>query len=261
MIFKQLFEPDSSTYTYLLGCEATGKTVLIDPVVETVHRDLDVIRDLGLTASYTLETHIHADHITGGVKMRALADTQIVAPKMENLACADIGVEEGTVFEVGNIKIHPIFTPGHTGTHHAYLIENGMQTVLFSGDALLIEACGRTDFQEGDPAKLYQSIQTKFFTLPDETLVYPGHDYEDRQITTILQEKQRNPRLMDNKSESEFIDIMNGLDLPYPKKMDFAVPANQRCGKCPDNIPEQYRGPCEIFDKDIRRYLKQGDQG
>ncbi len=261
MIFKQLLEPDSCTYTYLLGCEETGKSVLIDPAVDTVHRDLDVISSLGLIPTYTLETHVHADHITGGVKMRALADTQIVVPKIENLPCADIGVEEGTVFEVGSIKIHPLFTPGHTGSHHAYLIENGMHTILFSGDALLIEACGRTDFQEGDPAQLYKSIQEKFFTLPDETLVYPGHDYEGRQITTILQEKQRNPRLMDNKSEADFIEIMNGLDLPYPRKIDFAVPANKLCGKCPDNIPEQYRGPCEIYDGDVRSYRKHGDQG
>ncbi|MGK0270626.1 MAG: sulfur dioxygenase [Cocleimonas sp.] len=261
MIFKQLLEQDSFTYTYLLGCEETGKSVLIDPVVETVHRDLDVIRSLGLTPTYTLETHVHADHISSGVKMRALADTQIVVPKIENLPCADLGVEEGTVFEVGNIKIHPLFTPGHTGSHHAYLIENGMHTILFSGDALLIEACGRTDFQEGNPAQLYKSIQDKLFSLPDETLVYPGHDYEGRQITTILQEKQRNPRLMNNKSEADFIEIMNGLDLPYPRKIDFAVPANQLCGQCPDNIPEEYSGPCEIIYGDMKNYRKHGDQG
>lgn len=261
MIFKQLFEQDSSTYTYLLGCEETGKTVLIDPVVETVHRDLDVISSLGLKPTYTLETHVHADHISSGVKMRALANTQIVVPKIENLACADLGVEEGTVFEVGSIKIHPLFTPGHTGSHHAYLIENGIHTILFSGDALLIEACGRTDFQEGDPALLYKSIHEKFFTLPDETLVYPGHDYEGRQITTILQEKQRNPRLKDNKPESEFIQIMNGLDLPYPRKIDFAVPANKLCGQCPDNIPEEYSGPCEIVYGDVKDYRRHGDQG
>ena len=261
MIFKQLFEQDSSTYTYLLGCEETSKTVLIDPVVETVHRDLDVISSLGLKPTYTLETHVHADHISSGVKMRALANTQIVVPKIENLACADLGVEEGTVFEVGSIKIHPLFTPGHTGSHHAYLIENGMHTILFSGDALLIEACGRTDFQEGDPALLYKSIHEKFFTLADETLVYPGHDYEGRQITTILQEKQRNPRLKDNKPENEFIDLMNGLDLPYPRKIDFAVPANKLCGQCPDNIPEEYSGPCEIVYGDVKDYRRHGDQG
>jgi glyoxylase-like metal-dependent hydrolase (beta-lactamase superfamily II) len=262
MIFKQLLEPDSSTYTYLLGCEETGESVFIDPVIDTVERDLEVLKSLGLKPTYTLDTHIHADHLTGARKMKALASTKIVVPKMDNLACADLGVEEGSVFQVGNINIHPLFTPGHTGTHHAYLIENGMQKVLFSGDALLIEACGRTDFQSGDAATLYNSIHTKFFSLPDETLVYPAHDYEGRQITTIAQEKERNPRLGNNKSKEEFVKIMNGLDLPYPRKIDFAVPGNEQCGVCPDNVPEEYRGPCDI--KEVLReqvQTKQGDQG
>lgn len=263
MIFKQLLEPDSCTYTYLLGCEQTGECLLIDPVIDTVERDLAVIHSLGLKPRYTLETHIHADHLTGARKMKALAATQIVVPKMDQLACADLGVEEGVVFEVGNIKLYPLFTPGHTSTHHAYLIENGMQQVLFSGDALLIEACGRTDFQSGDPAALYNSIQEKFFTLPDETLVYPGHDYEGRQITTIGQEKQRNPRLADGTTEQQFIEIMNNLDLPYPRKIDFAVPGNERCGECPDNVPEEYRGPCQTADIPASQKPpgKLGDQG
>lgn len=263
MIFKQLLEPDSCTYTYLLGCEETGESIFIDPVIDTVERDLNVLKSLGLTPTYTLETHIHADHLTGARKMRALASTQIVVPKMDQLPCADLGIEEGKVFSVGNIKIYPLFTPGHTNTHHAYLIENGTHSLLFSGDALLIEACGRTDFQSGDPAALYKSIQDKFFTLPDETLVYPGHDYEGRQITTIAQEKQRNPRLGNNKTEQEFVDIMNGLDLPYPRKIDFAVPGNTLCGQCPDNVPEEYRGPCEIktVPAQERVEAKQGDQG
>lgn len=263
MIFKQLLEPDSCTYTYLLGCEETGKSVLIDPVIDTVKRDLEVVKSLGLTPSYTLETHIHADHLTSAKKMRALAGSQIVVPKMDQLACADLGVEEGIAFEVGNIKIHPLFTPGHTDHHHAYLIENNTHKILFSGDALLIEACGRTDFQSGDAAMLYSSIQNKFFVLPDETLVYPGHDYEGRQITTIAQEKQRNPRLGNNKSEDEFVKIMNGLDLPYPRKIDFAVPGNTLCGECPDNVPEEYRGPCDIqsIPAGERMPAKQGDQG
>ncbi len=263
MIFKQLFEPDSCTYTYLLGCEETGETVLIDSVIDTVERDLEVIHSLGLKPTYTLETHIHADHLTGAKKMKALASTQIVVPKMDQLSCADKGVEEGKVFQVGNLELHPLYTPGHTSTHHAYLIKNGAQTLLFSGDALLIEACGRTDFQSGDPAALYHSIHEKFFTLEDETLVYPGHDYEGRQITTIGQEKRRNPRLGNNKSEQEFINIMNNMNLPYPKKIDFAVPGNTQCGKCPDNVPEQYRGACDIHDVPVedRVPAKQGDQG
>ena len=263
MIFKQLFEPDSCTYTYLLGCEETGESILIDPVIDTVERDLDVVQSLGLKPSYSLETHIHADHLTGARKMRALASSKIVVPKMDQLACADLGVEEGVAFQVGNLKLHPLFTPGHTSTHHAYLVESGAHKLLFSGDALLIEACGRTDFQSGDAHTLYQSIQQKFFTLPDETLVYPGHDYEGRQLTTIGQEKQRNPRLRDNKSEADFVEIMNNLNLPYPRKIDFAVPGNTACGQCPDNVPEEYRGPCDTqpLTTQERVSAKQGDQG
>ena len=263
MIFKQLFEPDSSTYTYLLGCEETGQSVLIDPVIETVERDLEQLHKLGLKPTYTLETHIHADHLTGAKKMRALSGSKIVVPAMDDLPCADLGVKEGEAFKVGNIILHPLYTPGHTSTHHAYLIDNGTHNILFSGDALLIEACGRTDFQSGDAHTLYKSIQEKFFTLPDETLVYPGHDYEGRQITTIAQEKQRNPRLKTGTTEDEFVKIMNGLDLPYPRKIDFSVPGNSACGECPDNVPEEYRGPCDI--KEVKPEMgvmnKQGDQG
>ena len=263
MIFKQLFEADSCTYTYLLGCEETGESVLIDPVIDTVERDLGVLKDLGLKPTYTLETHIHADHLTGAKKMRALSGSKIVVPEMDGLSCADLGVKEGETFKVGNVKLHPLYTPGHTSTHHAYLVETGTHKMLFSGDALLIEACGRTDFQSGDPHALYKSIMEKFFILPDETLVYPGHDYEGRQITTIRQEKQRNPRLKEGTTEEEFVKIMNSLDLPYPRKIDFAVPGNTACGECPDNVPEEYRGPCDIVEVAPNETLmtKQGDQG
>lgn len=261
MIFKQLFEPDSSTYSYLLGCEETGQAVIIDPVIDTVERDLKVIKDLGLNLRYSLETHIHADHLTGARKLRALAGSKIVVPAMDGLSCADLGIREGEEFSVGSIRLNPLFTPGHTSTHHAYTLETGTHTMLFCGDAMLIEACGRTDFQSGDPQMLFQSITQKFFTLPDETLVYPGHDYEQRQISTIAQEKLRNPRLA-GKSEQEFIDIMNGLDLPYPRKIDFAVPGNEACGQCPDNVPEEYRGPCEIREIAVERPNRlSGDQG
>ncbi len=261
MIFKQLFEPDSCTYTYLLGCEETGQTVLIDPVIDTVERDLGVIHSLALKPTYTLETHIHADHLTGARKMKALASTDIVVPKMDQIDCADLGVEEGKILKVGNLELHPLFTPGHTSTHHAYLIKSNAHNLLFTGDALLIEACGRTDFQSGDPQALYHSIHEKFFTLDDETLVYPGHDYENRQVSTIGQEKLRNPRV--NKSEQEFIDLMNNMELPYPRKIDFAVPGNTQCGVCPDNVPKEYRGPCDIQDVPLQERItaKQGDQG
>ena len=247
MIFRQLFETDSSTYTYLLACEQTGECVLIDPVIDTVARDLKVLQAYGLKLTYTLETHIHADHLSGGRKLREYTGCKIVVPAMDQLGCADLGVTEGTPFRVGNLELHPLYTPGHTSTHHAYLFDNGMQKVLFTGDALLIEACGRTDFQSGNPQHLYQSITQKFFTLPDETLVYPAHDYEGRQISTVGQEKTRNPRLNEGKTEAEFVQIMNNLNLPYPRKIDFAVPGNLQCGKCPENVPEQYRGPCDVI--------------
>ena len=249
MLFKQLFEPDSSTYTYLLGCQDTGETVLIDPVLDTVERDLTVLKDLGIKLTYTLDTHIHADHLTGAYRLKSIAGSRIAYPAIDELPCADIGVKEGETFKVGNIEIVPLFTPGHTDHHHAYLVDNGTVKMLFSGDALLIEACGRTDFQSGDAATLYRSIQDKFFSLPDETVVYPCHDYEGRFITTIAQEKQRNPRLGNNKSLEEFVNIMENMDLPYPRKIDFAVPGNQQCGVCPDNVPEQYRKPCDKYDQ------------
>lgn len=249
MIFRQLFEPNSSTYTYLIACQETGIVAFIDPVLETVKRDLDVLKELGLHLTYTIDTHIHADHLTSATKLKALTRSQIVYPKEAGLPCQDLSVEEGKVFRLGNIELHPLFTPGHTDHHYAYLIDNGTQKMVFTGDALLIEACGRTDFQSGDAATLYQSIQNKLFNLPNETLVYPAHDYDGRFVSTIAQEKIRNPRLGNDKSEQEFIKIMNNLDLPYPRKIDFAVPGNEACGICPPNVPEELRSPCEVHDQ------------
>jgi glyoxylase-like metal-dependent hydrolase (beta-lactamase superfamily II) len=145
--------------------------------------------------------------------------------------------------------LNPLFTPGHTDHHYTYLIDTPVQKFLFTGDALLIEACGRTDFQSGDAETLYNSIHNKIFSLPDETLVYPGHDYEGRFISTVAQEKARNPRLGGGKSKEEFVDIMNNLDLPYPRKIDFAVPGNENCGQCPDDIPDDLKGGCALHDQ------------
>ena len=168
---------------------------------------------------------------------------------MDGLPCTDIGLREGEPLSVGQIPLRPLFTPGHTDTHHCYMLDNGVQIMLFSGDTLLIDACGRTDFQSGDAAALYRSIQVKLFSLPDETLVYPGHDYEGRFVSSIGQEKARNPRLKDNKSQQEFVAIMEALDLPYPRKIDFAVPGNRLCGECPPNVPEELRAPCDMGDQ------------
>ena len=249
MLFKQLIESDSSTYTYLLACEQTRQAVLIDPVLETVERDLQVIRDLDLRLVTTLETHIHADHLTGAKRLRERAGSQIACPAMLQLECSDIAVREGEPFQLGEITLHPLFTPGHTDHHHAYLLDGPIHKMLFTGDALLIDACGRTDFQSGNAGDLYNSIQNKFFCLPDETLVYPAHDYDGRHVSSIAQEKARNPRLGQGRSRDDFVELMDGLDLPYPRKIDFAVPGNERCGECPDNVPAEYRGPCLASDQ------------
>lgn len=249
MIFRQLFEPSSSTYTYLLACEETRTCALIDTVVDTTERDLALLKELDLTLDYTIDTHIHADHLTGATKLKALANSKVIYPAPCELPCMDIGAREGEAIRIGNIELHPLFTPGHTDHHFAYMIDNGTQKMVFSGDALLIEACGRTDFQSGNAETLYNSIHAKLFSLPDDTLVYPGHDYEGRLVSSIKQEKQRNPRLGKNKTLKEFVDIMDNLKLPYPKKIDFAVPGNEDCGVCPDNVPEEMRAPCEINDQ------------
>jgi sulfur dioxygenase len=246
MIFRQLFESESSTYTYLLHCPDTGTTALIDPVIETVERDLEVLQQLGLRLDFAIETHIHADHITGGLMLRERTGCKLAGPALDELPCRDIGLREGEPMRIGNLVLNPLFTPGHTDTHHAYLLDHAGLPMLFSGDALLIEACGRTDFQSGDATALYHAIHDKFFVLPDETLVYPAHDYEDRQITTIGQEKLRNPRLGKGKSLDEFVQIMDSMDLPYPKKIDWALPGNVGCGICPDNLPPEKERLCQL---------------
>jgi len=184
MIFRQLFEPLSSTYTCLLGCEQTARAVLIDPVIVAVERDLEEIRALGLMLAYTVETHIHADHITGALELKKKTGSAIAAPGVARLPCADVRVEEGRCLDVGSLLL-PLYTPGHTDDHFAYLPGDR----VFTGDALLIDGCGRTDFQNGDAEALYHSVHQKLFTLPDECLVYPGHDYQGRQVSSIGQKK------------------------------------------------------------------------
>lgn len=249
MIFKQLFDEESCTYTYLIACEDTGQCALIDTVLKQTERDLSVLASLGLTLNYTIDTHLHADHLTGAAKLKSVVYSKVVYPKMCELPCMDLGVEEGTPFKIGNIELHPLFTPGHTDHHFSYLLKNNMQSLVFSGDALLIEACGRTDFQSGNAVELYENLHAKIFSLPDETLIYPGHDYEGRQVSSVGQEKVRNPRLKQGTTLDEFVSIMKNLNLPYPKKIDFAVPGNELCGICPENTPEKFRGPCDFFDQ------------
>ena len=241
MIFRQLSEPISNTYTYLLGCETTGQAMLIDPVLNSIDRDLQVLQSLGLTLAYTLDTHIHADHITAARHLKERVDSKIAWPAIDRLPCADVGIVEGLPFQLGSITLDPLHTPGHTDGHFAYRCNDR----LFSGDALLIDGCGRTDFQNGDAEALYKSVTEKLFALSDDVLVYPAHDYKNRRVSSIGQEKSRNPRLGQGRSVDEFKALMAGLHLPYPKFIDFAVPGNRQCGRCPEDLPEQMREYCE----------------
>ena len=240
MIFRQLLEPVSSTYTYLLGCAETGQAVLIDPVVNAIGRDLRVLRELGLRLACTLDTHIHADHITSALELKKRTGSRIAAPAFDRLPCADVPIEEGRPLQVGSLHIAGLHTPGHTDGHFAFIVGER----VFTGDALLIDGCGRTDFQNGNTEALYHSVTRKLFTLADETLVYPAHDYTGRHVSSIAQEKARNPRLGAGRTLDEFRAIMDALKLPYPKFIDYAVPGNRSCGACPTELPEELQKYC-----------------
>ncbi len=203
-------------------------------------RDLALVNRLGLTLAYTLDTHIHADHITAGLELKKKAGSKIAAPTYDRLPCTDFGIEEGEPFQVGGITLQPLHTPGHTDGHFAYLSGDR----VFTGDALLIEGCGRTDFQNGDADALYKSVREKLFSLPDDVLVYPAHDYQDRHVSTIAQEKKRNPRLGEERTLEEFRNIMANLNLPYPTFIDYAVHGNKQCGVCPCDLPENLEKYC-----------------
>lgn len=226
MLFRQLFEPKTSTYTYLIADTLTREAVLVDPVLEQVERDLKLIRELGLTLCYCLETHVHADHITGTGKLREITECLGIVPENAQVDCADKILKHGEELKLGEIIIKAIATLGHTNSHNSYLI-NGYR--LLTGDSLFIRGCGRTDFQNGNSGTMYDHITQRLFTLPDETLVYPGHDYRGFTVSTIKEEKLYNPRFLDKNRES-FIELMDNLNLPKPKKIVEVVRANQSCG-------------------------------
>jgi glyoxylase-like metal-dependent hydrolase (beta-lactamase superfamily II) len=231
MLFRQLFEPQSSTYTYLIGCERSGEAALIDPVIDTVDRDLQEVETLGLSLRLTIETHIHADHVTGAARLRERTGCKCAVPEKSAAAHVDLPVREGEPIRIGALELLPLYTPGHTDDHHCYFLDDCGTARVFTGDALLIDGCGRTDFQNGNPATLYRSVHEKIFSLPPDTLVYPAHDYQRRRVSTVEQERERNPRLGAGRSIEDFISIMAALDLPRPKRMDEAVPANRECGQ------------------------------
>lgn len=224
MIFKQLFDHDSSTYTYLIADEQ-GNAVLIDPVLEQVEHYLQLLARNGLTLRLVLDTHVHADHITGSQTLKARTGATTAIAK----GCAAPGydrlLEDGDTLTFGNERLRVIATPGHTPGSLSFRWRDR----IFTGDTLMINSCGRTDFQQGNASDMYHSITDKLFTLPDETLVFPGHDYKGRRVSSIGEEKVLNVRIS-GKSEAEFVHIMNTLNLGTPKRMHEAVPANLQGG-------------------------------
>jgi glyoxylase-like metal-dependent hydrolase (beta-lactamase superfamily II)/rhodanese-related sulfurtransferase len=229
MLFRQLYDSKSSTYTYLLADPDTREAVLIDPVFEQVQRDEALVRELELKLRYTLDTHVHADHVTGAWVLKHKLGSRIVVSEGTGAKGADEYVKEGDVVEFGRYGLEVRETPGHTDGCVSYVTTD--QSMAFTGDALLIRGAGRTDFQQGDARTLFHSVREKIFTLPDDTMLYPAHDYKGRTASTIWEEKTHNPRLGSERSEGDFVGYMQNLGLPHPKRIDEALPANLQCGR------------------------------
>lgn len=232
MIFKQFFEPETSTFTYLVACEKTKQAVLIDTVESEVPKYITELQSQDLKLVYTLETHVHADHVTGADTLRQKLGSKSVVHRDAGAMCGDLLVTDGVHIIVGTIDLEVRYTPGHTNGCISYFAGDR----IFTGDSLLIGGCGRTDFQNGDSGQLYDSINKQIFSLPDEVIVYPGHDYNGNTQSTVGEERKNNKRLGGGRSREDFIKIMAELKLAYPKYIDVALPANQACGRV---VPEQ----------------------
>ncbi|CAM9767698.1 persulfide dioxygenase ETHE1, mitochondrial [Lampetra fluviatilis] len=226
LIFRQLFEHVSSTYTYLLADADSREAVLIDPVLETVDRDLRIVNEIGVKLVYAANTHCHADHVTGtGMLKKKLSGCKSIISG-DSGALADIHIKEGDTIKFGKFTLEVRSTPGHTDGCLTYVLSD--HSMAFTGDALLIRGCGRTDFQQGDATKLYQSVHEKILSLPGDCALYPAHDYTGQTMSTVAEEKKFNPRF--TKPLPQFVELMNNLNLPKPKQIDRAVPANLLCG-------------------------------
>lgn len=227
---RQLFDPGSSTYTYLVWDEATREAALIDPVREQLDRDAALVEQMGLTLRWALDTHVHADHVTAAGALRDRLGVRTVMGK-KGAACADLQLGDGDEIRIGNEALRVIETPGHTDDSLSYLAAGSAENpgFVFTGDALLVRGCGRTDFQNGDPDVLFDSVTQRLFALPDDTIVWPAHDYKGFTASTIGEEKRCNPRLGGTTRE-QFVAIMKALNLPPPAKIAEAVPANRACG-------------------------------
>jgi len=234
LIFRQLFDPPSSTYTYLLADGRSGAAVIIDPVFEQMRRDAALIEELGLRLAYALETHVHADHVTGAWLLKRQTGCRIALSANSGAEGADRYLVQDDVVTFGDRNLQVRQTPGHTGGCLTYVLDD--RSMAFTGDCLFVRGTGRTDFQEGDPHAMYRSIHQQIFTLPDPCLLYPAHDYRGLTVTSVREERRFNPRLGGEIGEGDFTGYMNNLRLVHPKKLDVAVPANLKCGQPENNI-------------------------
>ena len=232
MLFRQLFDKESSTYPYLIASGRGREALIIDPVKEQTDAYLGLIEQLDLKLVRAIDTHTHADHITALGDLREHTDCMTLMGEFTKAECVSDHVREGDTVDVDGVRLKALYTPGHTDESFSFVLDGAGQRedAVFTGDVLLIRGSGRTDFQGGDPYKSYDSIVNKLFTLGDETLVYPAHDYKGFTASSIAEERRHNPRLA-GKSAEEYAAIMNNLDLPDPKLMDVAVPANLACGR------------------------------
>ncbi len=229
MIFRQLFDPTSSTYTYLLADPATREAVLIDPVFEQVRRDAALVAELGLRLTWTLETHVHADHVTGAWLLRERCGSRIALAAAAGAEGADRQLAPGDRLAFGPRHLEVRATPGHTDGCISVVLDD--RSMAFTGDALLIRGCGRTDFQQGSAERLFRSVHEQLLTLPEACLLYPAHDYRGCTVTSVAEERRWNPRFGGTSSVGDFVGYMTHLNLPHPKQMARAVPANLRCGR------------------------------
>jgi len=229
MLFRQFFDHASSTYTYLIASSRGREAVIIDPVKEQVAQYLTAIEQLGLRLVKAIDTHTHADHITGLGDLRERTGCLSIMGEYTRADCVSCRVTDGEILDTDGIRLQALYTPGHTSESFSFVLAPDAPVAVFSGDVLMIRGTGRTDFQNGDPGKSWDSITRTLFALPDDTTLYPAHDYKGWTSSSIGEERRFNPRLA-GKTREQYIEIMNSLDLPDPKMMDVAIPANLACG-------------------------------
>jgi glyoxylase-like metal-dependent hydrolase (beta-lactamase superfamily II)/rhodanese-related sulfurtransferase len=267
LVFRQLFDAASSTYTYLLGEPRTGRAIIIDTVFEQHLRDVALLRELDLKLDATIDTHCHADHVTGAWLMQRATGCRIAVsrryePPIRN---ADMLLDHGDRIVFGTRHLDVLATPGHTAGCMTLVLDD--RSIAFTGDALLIRGAGRCDFQHGSAHALYRSIVENIFTLPDECLIFPAHDYSGRTVSTVAEERMHNPRIGGSADERDFVGFMQNLDLPHPKQIDIALPANLRCGEPADGkvphpadwgpVRTTYAGLLEIEPEWVAEHLQQ----